>query len=877
MPKTPKQTLVDTSQDPGLNYLSKQDANASSGTRRVVPTDSGNVFTQYIPVNQFVYNIVETTNQISGASGSNGEIQFNEGGQISSDSDLKYDPNTDTLEVKTILVKQHAHLGSVTDIKIDGGVSGQVLTTDGLGNLTWSVMSGGGGGVTSYNDLTDKPTLFSGDYNDLINQPTIPSINGLASESYVDSAVSGSVTGLASTAYVDTAIAGINISGGSFDGTQQIHISNTNVSTSTTTGALRVDGGVGITGNLNVGGREHYFDGNVHITGVNSKALYVGSYADSTTFTAPTLIMKNDYQTYVQAGLINSSQYGSSDWVAYADNGSDNDGWADMGMTSHNFSDINYSITGKNDGYFFVKAVQADPSLQLGGNLVIATSNTGTHNDIVFGLGGFYTDNVFARMSHANAALEIQGNVVARKITTSTGADLGSASSVRITGGASGQVLTTDGAGNLSWTASIPGPAGATGQKGDTGAQGIPGSTGAQGAPGAKGDKGDTGAQGVSVTLIGSVPTSADLPTPGGVGEGYIVTDTGNLWFWNSVASSWNDIGKIVGPQGDQGPQGPAGSQGAEGPQGPAGNNGVDGVNGVNGIDGTNGADGVGVPAGGFTGQILAKLDDTDYNTAWINHQTFDQTLNTTDNVNFQDVTLSGKLIAHQAEGTIGGYSFGGNEGGYDSGMFSSTDGVVDFYSNNVKIATIATGGLTLTQPITLPADPTNALEAATKQYVDNSISGISIGNPFNQALNTTDAPTFAGISLTSDLQFPNYVKQSSPGSIVCSPNMDTIIYTGTSQWQHTFKLLLKVEGNEVQGQNGWDTQSCEMMIAKSFINNKVAGSVYGLVYTSANPLATFTTRWNATSNRVEVLCRPTSTTEYVAVRSFVTEITTSD
>lgn len=33
---------------------------------------------------------------------------------------------------------------------------------------------------------------------------------------------------------------------------------------------------------------------------------------------------------------------------------------------------------------------------------------------------------------------------------------------------------------------------------------------------------------------------------------------------------------------------------------------------------GTDGADGVGVPAGGTTGQVLAKIDTTDYNTEWV-------------------------------------------------------------------------------------------------------------------------------------------------------------------------------------------------------------------------------------------------------------------
>ena len=37
-----------------------------------------------------------------------------------------------------------------------------------------------------FNDLINKPNVFSGNYNDLYNQPIIPSIDGLASVSYVD-------------------------------------------------------------------------------------------------------------------------------------------------------------------------------------------------------------------------------------------------------------------------------------------------------------------------------------------------------------------------------------------------------------------------------------------------------------------------------------------------------------------------------------------------------------------------------------------------------------------------------------------------------------------------------------------------------------------
>ena len=75
----------------------------------------------------------------------------------------------------------------------------------------------------------------------------------------------------------------------------------------------------------------------------------------------------------------------------------------------------------------------------------------------------------------------------------------------------------------------------------------------------------------------------------------------------NSFATkAYVDAGDgVAGPQGDPGEQGPAG------PEGPAG------AQGIPGADGSDGADGEGVPAGGTTGQILEKIDGTDYNTQW--------------------------------------------------------------------------------------------------------------------------------------------------------------------------------------------------------------------------------------------------------------------
>ena len=57
-------------------------------------------------------------------------------------------------------------------------------------------------GAISYNDLSNKPSLFSGSYDDLIDQPIIPSIIGLATENYVSVAVANLVN--SSPATLDT-------------------------------------------------------------------------------------------------------------------------------------------------------------------------------------------------------------------------------------------------------------------------------------------------------------------------------------------------------------------------------------------------------------------------------------------------------------------------------------------------------------------------------------------------------------------------------------------------------------------------------------------------------------------------------------------------
>jgi hypothetical protein len=168
---------------------------------------------------------------------------------------------------------------------------------------------------------------------------------------------------------------------------------------------------------------------------------------------------------------------------------------------------------------------------------------------------------------------------------------------------------------------SSPGPQGATGSTGATGA------TGAQGSAGVKGDKGDTG---TAATIAVGAAISGVTPS---------VTNVGT----NSAA-----IFDFVLPKGDTGNTGATGAQGSAGANGSAAtisvgttttlaagaaatvtntgsssagtlNFGIpQGSAGAAGAKGDTGDTGPGVAVGGTAGQVLAKIDGTNFNTQWI-------------------------------------------------------------------------------------------------------------------------------------------------------------------------------------------------------------------------------------------------------------------
>lgn len=124
------------------------------------------------------------------------------------------------------------------------------------------------------------------------------------------------------------------------------------------------------------------------------------------------------------------------------------------------------------------------------------------------------------------------------------------------------------------------------------------------------GPPGPPGPSGAGIIVLGVVANPSLLPISGGnVGDAYIDLSTGDLYVWDGA--SWQNAGP-------------------------------------------SGAPGVGVPVGGAAGEVLAKIDGTNYNTQWI---AFDDT----SKIPLALVDAKGDLIAGTANDTVARLAAGTN------------------------------------------------------------------------------------------------------------------------------------------------------------------------------------------------------------------------
>ena len=320
----------------------------------------GNVNSDYVLANTVLTNNLRYANGQSFIPGANTQLLFNNNVCIGASANLTFNSTTNFLTTENINILGTTSLGDVANVSILGGLNGYILQTDGLGTLTWTAPTGGGGGNGSPGGSNTQVQFnnagtFAGDagftYDENTNILTVFQANAVT---FV-----GNLTGVASNATVANTVR---------------YSSQPNI---TSVGTLI----------------------NLDVAGEVQAGSFTGDGGNLSNLTAANLVGSVPLAAHVTSNAqANITSVGNLTSLTVTGN-----------TTSGNLNSIN-RISG---GNLFLQG-----NASIIGNVSITT-----------------------------------GNFVANGGVTFNGANtnLGDVSYIHITGGFNGQVLSTDGQGNLSW------------------------------------------------------------------------------------------------------------------------------------------------------------------------------------------------------------------------------------------------------------------------------------------------------------------------------------------------------------------------------------------------------------------------------------------
>jgi hypothetical protein len=206
----------------------------------------------------YIGNVSGNLNLVSGGSGgnpggSNTQIQFNNNGLFGASSSFTFTSTSNLVSIANLTVSGNTQLGDVSNVFIEGGTSGYVLSTDGTGNLSWidaaAALIGGPDTAVQYNDggVLGGTTNFTYDSTgDLLTVGNISAIGNISANYFIgDGGLLTNITVSGGTAIVNgTSNITVATSGNITVGVN----GNANVVTFTGAGAV-IDGTLNINGN----------------------------------------------------------------------------------------------------------------------------------------------------------------------------------------------------------------------------------------------------------------------------------------------------------------------------------------------------------------------------------------------------------------------------------------------------------------------------------------------------------------------------------------------------------------------------------------------------------------------------------------------------
>ena len=496
-------------------------------------------------------------------------------------------------------------------------------------------------------------------------------------------------------------------------------------------------------------------------------------------------------------------------------------------------------------------ALSIDANVTLGSLAVNGVSNLGANGNVVIsgGTDGQYlqTDgngnlswttistssisngnsNVSIPSANGNINLSASGNANI-VVVTGTGlnvnglTNVGPVANLTITGGNSGETLTTYGNGVVYWgppsgatgatgpigptgatgvgstgATGIEGPSGATGLAGATGASGATGLTGATGpsggptgATGVQGATGETGATGVGATgetgATGSIGPAGATGITGATGETGATGATGIAGATGEAgATGATGLQGDVGATGEAGATGDLGATGATG-AGATGATGVEGPTGATGLNGNDGATGATGPVGGSNTEVIFNMTGATGDVGATGAFTYDWTAS--------NLTVTGNIIV--ASGVFSG----------DGAELSNINGANVSEVANANYATYAGDVVNATQ--------SNITTLGTLTDLDVSGNGVFGGNlTVNGNLVYVNVETLA-------VEDPIINLQTGPNGAAPVANSGKDVGTALNYYDTSAKIAFM----------GWDVSNAEFGMASeaTIASEVITFSTYG-------------------------------------------------
>lgn len=495
---------IEINYDEGEMNLNAQNLNLALNSNQNIGIVSNGIVTASVGGTLNVLTVTSTGANVSGAIGVTGNIRG-----------------------ANLAITGESNLGAVANVIITGGVIGQLLSTDGNGNLSWTSAGSGttgnitfaganissnlvnqdinilnsgtgnigvetaGGGLIV---LANGATRFSGDLL-AINASPAPSIRGFDS-GYFSGNVGGNLGSFevvaVDTLDADGAIPFTNglkhlVSDTEFtylENISTLNVANANISANLFVDSITANIGL-INGNLTVSGNLTYLeqltftveDPIIQLGTANNYAngaqlsLNDGKDRGVETHTFGANLVTDVLAPLTLANEVQLRTQGSNALIglAFYSNAANGANTWPVGTTVIGYDEGNNSVTLSNDRLWEPEVndtiIIGSDKLQFMGYLnapntfVVASDVTNINNIITVNqLGNFEANTIFATEANLSANANIDGNVdIGGNLIVTGNSELGSVENVKILGGFDGNVLITDGSGNLSW-----GRAGAT-------------------------------------------------------------------------------------------------------------------------------------------------------------------------------------------------------------------------------------------------------------------------------------------------------------------------------------------------------------------------------------------------------------------------------